>query len=324
MASKLKIYIVRPTRNFLLFCFIQSFLFVYPLLPRKLLLYWHSLLFRPILFFNKGLRKQISDNLEIAFGSEVALNRYHNLDYKLFDCLVKTFTDYIALSRKKSLDQFKKIITIQGENYLKEAHKKGNGVLCLVNHTPGWEFSAIMPPMMGYKTFGVSSKIKIASLNSTMIKLRESRGMININRDNCYERLVNELKNGHCLIIMIDQDSKNIRGDFINFFDKPAYTPLGCARLAMETGAAVVPMNTYRNPDHTYIFKILPEIVFEHKSNQTDTLLHNTQRFNNVIESQILEHPEQWVWMHKRWNTTPETLKIFLEKKKKQKSILSK
>ena len=268
MATKLKVHVIRPARNFLLYGLTSSIFFICPLLPRKLLLFWHGLLGRIIFTFCSGLKKQISTNLQIAFGNNADSEKYQDLGNRLFVCLFKTFTDYAAFCRKKTLEQFKGIISIQGENHLKEAYNKGKGVLCLVNHTSGWEFSAIMPPMMGYKTSGVSSKLKMPALNSMMIKMRESRGMKNITRSSCYDQLVSELKNGHCLIIMIDQDSKNIRGEFLSFFGKPAYTPLGCARLAMETGATVVPMNTYRNSDNTYTFKILPEIEFEHKSTE--------------------------------------------------------
>ncbi len=106
----------------------------------------------------------------------------------------------------------------------------------------------------------------------------------------------------------------------LEFFGKPAYTPIGCARLAMATGAAIVPMYTLRNnANDTYTFKILPEIPFEQKATEAETLRYNTQIHNNIIESIIREHPDQWVWMHERWKTTPEMLQKHLENRRRAK-----
>lgn len=284
---------------------------------RKMLLKWHGSLAVLVYSLTKKTRKAIASNLETAFGPSSDPQVYDNMGKKLFSCLGKTLTDYSLFSKMKTKDQFSKYFTFEGEENLQKAYNRGKGVLCMVVHTPGWEFSAIMPPILGYPTLGVSSRIKNPAINRLMIDMRESRGMKNITRDRCYEILMNELSMGKCLIIMIDQDSMNIRGEFLKFFGKDAYTPIGCARLVQETGAALVPMYTVRNEStDTYTFKMLPEVPFETKETDIETYRYNTQKYNDVIESIIRENPIQWVWMHNRWKTTPETLQKFLDKKK--------
>lgn len=284
---------------------------------RKMLLKWHGSLAVLVYTLTKKTRKAIASNLETAFGPSSDPQEYDNMGKKLFSCLGKTLTDYSLFSKMKTKDQFSKYFTFEGEENLQKAYNRGKGVLCMVVHTPGWEFSAIMPPILGYPTLGVSSRIKNQAINRLMIDMRESRGMKNITRDRCYETLMNELSMGKCLIIMIDQDSMNIRGEFLKFFGKDAYTPIGCARLVQETGAALVPMYTVRNEStDTYTFKILPEVPFETKETDIESYRYNTQKYNDAIESIIRENPIQWVWMHNRWKTTPETLKKFLDKKK--------
>lgn len=145
--------------------------------------------------------------------------------------------------------------------------------------------------------------------------------MKNISRKNkCYDSLVNVLKKGECLIFMIDQDSKRIKGEFLKFFGMQAYTPVGCAKLAMETGAAIVPMATFRNNENdTYTFKIYEEVPLHLTENNDYDLKYNTQIHNDIIESIIRENPTQWTWMHRRWKTTPESLKKYLEERALQK-----
>lgn len=313
MATRFKVKVIRPVRNFFIYHIIHSIFLLTPIMSRKLLLWWHGKLAVPVYQSLKKVRNDVENNLRIAYGEEKYKGEYYEIGKQMFINMGKTFTDYALLWKKTTREQFLKYFSVEGEEFLKAAYEKKRGVLCLVTHTLGWEFSAIMPPVLGYKSMGVSSKIKNPALNKLMIDLRETRGMANITRKNCYATLVERLKKGECLIIMIDQDSVNIRGEFLTFFGKRAYTPIGCARLAMETGAAIVPMYTIRNNNDTYTFKILPEVEFETKATELETIRYNTQKHNDIIEKIVRQHPEQWVWMHERWKTTPEILQAHLE-----------
>ena len=318
MASKFKVYVIRPVRNFLIYHLLYLMFVFGRFMPRKLLLWWHGCLAKLAYVLLKKTRNSVIKNLVTAFGSERVEGEYYTMGKRMFVSLTKTFTDYIIFWKLKTREQFSRYFKFVGEENLKAAYEKGNGVLCLVTHTLGWEFSAILPPVMGYKSMGASSRIHNPALNRLMIQSRESRGMANITRDHSYDILVERLKQGECLIIMIDQDTLKARGEFLQFFGKEAYTPIGCARLAMATGAAIVPMHTIRNDvDDTYEFRILPEIPFVQKSTELETLRHNTQIHNDVIEQIIREYPEQWVWMHDRWKTTPEDLRRYLENKRR-------
>lgn len=325
MATKFKKYIIRPVRNIFVYCLLRSVFFAGRFLPRGLMLWFNGMLAYPLYWCLKKSRNITIHNLNIAFGPEKEHGQYYKMGQNMYVLLGKTFCDYAMFAKKKTREQFSKYFRFEGEGNLKKAYDKGKGVICLIPHTPGWEFSAIMPPVLGYKSFGVSSRIKNPALNKLMIGFRESRGMANITRDHCYQTLVDRLKKGECLIIMIDQDSMNIRGEFLQFFGKQAYTPIGCARLAMDTGASIVPMFTVRNnADDTYLFKMLPEIPFEEKESELETIRYNTQKHNDVMESIIREYPEQWVWLHERWKTTPEMLQRHLEKKRLAKEQQSK
>jgi len=324
MAGKFKTKIIRPIRDTIVYLFLRSIFLFVKMIPRKAVLWWHGILAMFVFNFFKNSRKTILRQLTMVFGKEKTPKEIYRMGQEVFVNLSKTFTDYAIFSNLITRKQFLKHFRIEGEEHLKNACEKGKGVLCLVPHTASWEFSAIMPPVLGYSTSAVSREIKNPALNKLMIRLREKRGMKNYSRvHNVYQKLVEILQAGECMIIMIDQDSRRVRGEFLDFLGMKAYTPLGCARLAMETGAAIVPMATFRNADNTYTFKILPEVPLELTGNQQADIIHNTQIHNNVIGEMILSNPTQWVWLHKRWNTTPESLKAYWDdmlKVKKQQS----
>ena len=320
MAGKFKVKVVRPVRDTMVYLFLRFIFLLVKMVPRKFVLWWHGVLAVFVFNFFKNSRKTILRQLTMVFGKEKTEKEIYQMGQDVFVNLGKTFTDYAIFSNLITRKQFLKYFRIEGEEHLKNAYEKGKGVLCLVPHTVGWEFSAIMPPVLGYSTSAVSREIKNPTLNKMMVRLREKRGMKNYSRvHNIYQKLVEILQNGECMIIMIDQDSHKIRGEFLDFLGMKAYTPLGCARLAMDTGAAIVPMAIFRNADNTYTFKILPEAPLELTGDKQADIIHNTQIHNNIISKMIMSNPTQWVWLHKRWNTTPENLKAYWDKMLKNK-----
>lgn len=286
-------------------------------MPRKLLLLWRKWVCKYMI--TKKQAAIMYDNLTKVYGPERSEGEYRQLGQRVYQYLTLTFTDYALWGFKRNWSFFSRYFTVKGEEHLRAAYDRGKGVLCLIPHTAGWEFSAILPPLLGYKSAGVSSAIKNPALNKLMIKLRETRGMRNITRHRCYDQLVELLRNGECLIIMTDQDSKNIRGEFVEFMGIKAYTPIGCSRLAAETGAAIVPMCTLRNSDDTYTFAIYPELQPVYAADGSYDILANTRLQNDAMSRIIYDYPDQWVWFHKRWDTTPATLEEHLSQRRKEK-----
>jgi KDO2-lipid IV(A) lauroyltransferase len=115
-------------------------------------------------------------------------------------------------------------------------------------------------------------------------------------------RLFKALKSSGSIAILIDQDTK-VKSRFVNFFGKPAATPVGATVLALKSGCSVVPTYVYLDENYKQQMHILPEIPLVYTGDDEKDLIVNTQNFSNFIEDVIRQHPEQWVWMHERWET---------------------
>lgn len=267
--------------------------------------------------FNKKSFNTTISNLKTAFGKDKSDEEIMQMAKLTFENATKSGLDFFAtaLCTKR---QFFNMVEVEGQEHLDKAYKSGKGVICMVPHLSSWELSAVMPPMLGYETSAASKPIKGRLFNKTIIWFRERRGMKNIARDHSYQHLIDVLHKGECLVMMADQDTK-VKGVFIDFFGKQAYTPLGLARLALDTGCALVPMAMTRKPDNEYRFIIYPELKTIDTGDYEKDCLTNTKIQSEVYENIIREFPTQWVWMHRRWKTTPESLAAFLEQKRKQK-----
>ncbi|MDR0713345.1 MAG: lysophospholipid acyltransferase family protein [Bacteroidales bacterium] len=248
--------------------------------------------------------------LQSVYGKEKTSKDIRKMAREVFVNQGLNLADYLHSIKWTTREQFSRMIDFVGEEHLSRAYAKGKGVLCLMMHVGSWELSAIMPPVMGYETTAVSKALRHPGINRMIVAARESRGMKNIARGNAYPKLLEALARGECLIIMIDQDTK-VKGEFISFFGRKAYTPIGAARLALDTLAPVLPMYAARHGKGRYRFTILPEIPLVNTGNREHDLLENTRNYTNVIENVIREVPTQWVWMHERWKTTPEDVEQY-------------
>lgn len=263
-------------------------------------------------------RQWALDNLERVYGATKSDEEKTGIAQRCFTEMIKSFFDYMAYSAVTNKDKYFKLIEVTGEEHLKRAYKRGKGVICLIPHMSSWEFAAITPPMLGYKTSAASKAMKSLLLEKLMTHFRRKRGMKNITRVGSYNALVEVLKSGECLILMTDQDTR-VKGIFVDFLKHPAYTPLGATRLQEDTDAALVPMALTRKDDENYTFTIYPEIKKVTLPDKEQTMYINTLNQNNILSQMILTHPEQWVWMHRRWKTTPESLAVFLKNREKNK-----
>ncbi|MDX1776189.1 MAG: lysophospholipid acyltransferase family protein, partial [Desulfobulbales bacterium] len=160
----------------------------------------------------------------------------------------------------------------------------------------------------------IGKKMGNEKLNKLVFESRGKKGVQTLARGSSYKSILRVLKEHNLVGILIDQDT-DVRGTFVDFYGKQAYTPIGAAMLAMDSGAPVLPLFYLKKPDDSYIFIIEEEIPLVMTGNRRDDMEENTRRFHKVIEKYIRLYPTQWVWMHNRWKTTPEMIE---EKKRKR------
>ena len=271
----------------------------------------------------KGEREKTIRNLTYIFGNEKTPQEIYQMAREVFVYQALNFGDYIHSINYTTREQFSQIMDIEGEEHLKKAYEEGNGVLCLMSHTGSWEFSAIMPPVMGYSTTALSRPMPNPRIDKLIVAARQKRGMKNIGRGKVYPLLIDALKRKECLIIMVDQDTQ-APSVFVDFFGKSAYTPIGAARLALDSLAPVVPVLIKRLPNNRHCLTILPRLPFVNTGNRESDLLENTKIYTKTIEDFIRPNPTQWVWMHERWKTTPEAAELFLASKREKEKAESK
>lgn len=108
------------------------------------------------------------------------------------------------------------------------------------------------------------------------------------------------MRSGLPFYYLPDQDYGPRDTLFVPFFGVPAATVPGLGRLAKVAGAKVLPCVTRLEPGG-YVLRVEPPW----DNFPTGDLAADTRRMNEFIEQRVLEMPEQYFWMHKRFKTRP-------------------
>ena len=299
----------------LLVAAIKVLLVVIRRLPRKAAMSLFGSLGAVAFRLLKEERFKTISNLTIAYGKEKNESEIAAMAKEVWINLGKSGAEFAIKMGQEKPEEFFKDLEVTGNQYLQEAYQKGRGILGLISHMGCWEGTAMGIPMLGVTAYAIGKRLSNEKLNTLLFESRGKKGVPTLARGSSYKTILRTLKENNLIGILIDQDT-DVRGVFVDFFGKPAYTPIGAAMLAMDSGAPVLPMFYLKKPDDTYEFIIEKEIPLVMTGNRRRDMEENTRRFHEVIEKYIKKYPTQWVWMHNRWKTTPE----MVQQKEKTKS----
>jgi KDO2-lipid IV(A) lauroyltransferase len=288
----------------ILYWFIRAMLALANALPRRIWLAFCGWLGSIAYRLMPKYRDLAIFHLGLAFGREKSTHEILNLSKQVFHMMGKNAGDVFRSSRIKDLADLHKILTVHGYEHYEAAASEGKGVIFLTCHLGAFDIQATFMALQDLKPNIIGTSLKDERLNELLFSHRNAHGGVAIERGKDTLRLVKALLKGGTVAILIDQDTK-VKSRFVEFFGMQAATPVGAAILAMKTRAAVVPTYIYLGDDGMQHMHILPEIPLVLTGDEEQDMVINTQNYSRSIEWAVRQHPEQWVWIHKRWKTRP-------------------
>ena len=274
------------------------------LLPRSLARGFAVAVMRSLYALLPRLRKTVEINLRIAFPDwndaqrkAVILGMLRDLGW-----MAAEFARFPKLTKTNVAH----VVVLDGHENFLEGQRRGKGVLYLTGHIGAWELSSFAHALYGYPLHYMARPIENRRIDALVNKYRCLSGNQPIFKNESARVTLKVLKEAGTIGILADQNTMPQEAVFVDFFAKAASTTTGIARLALHTDAAVVPGYALWDKGlGKYRLRFEPLVELVRTGDPERDILENTQKFTKVLEDIIRKYPEQWVWVHGRWNTRP-------------------
>ena len=208
---------------------------------------------------------------------------------------------------KYTREKIEGIVILDGFENFDAARRRGKGVLFLTGHMSAWELSSFAQALYGHPLHFLVRPVANQRVDALINAYRCRSGNRPIEKNRAARAILKVLADGGTVGILSDHNTAALEeGVFVDFFGIPASTTSGLARIALRTDAAVVPgFLFWDDARRKYRLRFEPAVAISRTGNEEADVLENTTRFTRVIEATVRAHPEQWLWVHKRWKTRP-------------------
>ena len=204
-------------------------------------------------------------------------------------------------------EQASKFIRYDGLEYYLAARAKGKGVLVLTGHLGAWELSSFYHSLMGYPMSLVIRRLDNPLVDEFVNRIRCLHGNMVIHKDDFARGLLNSMHRGETVGILMDTNMTPPQGVFVPYFGVDACTASGLARVALHSGAAVLPgFLVWEAAEKKYVLRFGEELELVRTGDAARDIVANTALFTATLEAYVRRYPEQWLWVHRRWKTRPE------------------
>jgi KDO2-lipid IV(A) lauroyltransferase len=205
----------------------------------------------------------------------------------------------------RTRDEIRRLAVWEGLEHLKAAHGKGKGVFVISGHLGNWEMVALLQGWSDLPMAMVTRPLDNPLLEDLLAGGRSRSGNRIVHKRRAVRGMMEALRNGWCVALVIDQDFPKSERVFVDFFGRPAATAPTLGVLALRTGAPIVPVVSEALPDGRYRIRYLPPVEPRLSGDRESDILDIMSRCTSILENEIRRNPEQWLWMHRRWKTRP-------------------
>jgi len=206
---------------------------------------------------------------------------------------------------KYTRQNIERIVRVDGFENFDAARRRGKGILFLTGHMSAWELAPFAQALYGHPLSFLVRPIANRRVDRLINGYRCRSGNWPIEKNRSARSILKVLEEGGTVGVLSDHNT-SAEGVFVDFFGIPAATTSGLARIALRTNAAVVPgFLAWDRQLRSYRLRFDPAIELTRTGDEEADIVENTARFTQVVEGYVRAHPDQWLWVHKRWKTRP-------------------
>jgi len=294
--------VFKTARRWSLCLFARFCSWLFNRLPRRTTIYLGSWIGLTAWWFSPRAEHKSERHLSLALGDRLSLRARVLIGRGFYVNSGRNLADVLRM-RRHFAREVDRIVEVDGLEHFDAAYREGRGVIGITGHIGNFELLAAFIHSRGYDVAVVGRELNNSELNRMLVANRASVGLTNIYTTDSPKRLVDWLKKGKVVGVLIDTDSSRVRGLFLPVFGRWGYSPVGQTILGLRCGAAFVPVVCLRLSDHRYRVIARPAIEPVDSGDFERDVYQVTLACNRVLEEIIRAHPAQWPWQHNRWRT---------------------
>jgi KDO2-lipid IV(A) lauroyltransferase len=246
-------------------------------------------------------RRVALSNLNLAFGREKSENEIHWICRELFKNVGRDMMEACRLDDFED-SYLKNFVRIEGKHHLDNALKEGKGVVALSAHLGNFPLMSARLVKEGYSLSVVIRDPENPKIAQDTLSFRDTLGIGTIPdepRITCVSKCFKTLKENRILLLQIDQ-SAPVTEAWVDFFGCLVPTFKGPVLFSIRTGAPIIPMFITRS-DHFHQIAIHPPFHLNLTGDIEQDITSNVGQLTKIIEAAIRQHPEQWLWIYRRF-----------------------
>ncbi len=199
-----------------------------------------------------------------------------------------------------STHEITRLLEVRGSENVEQAIAGGKGMVFFSGHFGYWELQVMGQAILYAPIVVIVRTLDNPWLERLIERIRTRVGTRVVPRQGAIRALLRGLLERAPVALMIDQHVHDRSAVTVDFFNRPAVTTSAVAKLALRTGAPVIPVFTLPLPGGRYQMVYEPPVK-PPADDDADPVFTYTQRCTDVLEMYVRRYPELWLWMHRRW-----------------------
>jgi phosphatidylinositol dimannoside acyltransferase len=247
----------------------------------------------------KGVR-QLERNLRRVLGKDAVDDEVRTLSKKVLRSYFRYWLEVFRLpeyDRDRIVGRFR----VTGHEKIFTNLEAGRGVILALPHMGNYEHAGAWLVYQGYPFTTVAEKLRPESLFERFVEFRESLGMEVLAHKgaSAFGRMAQRLREGRPVCLVVDRDLTESGVD-VEFFGATARMPGVSAALAVQTGAALIPVTLWYEGEY-WAARVHDEVPVPPEGTRQERVRAMTQRVAEVFEEGIAAHPQDWHMLQKVW-----------------------
>jgi KDO2-lipid IV(A) lauroyltransferase len=227
------------------------------------------------------------------------------ITYKSFQHISATFVE-LLWSQNYTKERIRKRVSIDNLDVLEHLLERNKGIVFLTAHFGSWELTAqAISANVSRPVCAIAKSQSNVFVDRMINRWREMFGVKVVSMGISVREILRTLQQGGIITLVADQTAPK-ESVSVEFFGRQVPTFQGPAVFSLKTGAPIVFGCAVRQEDGNYIMHLVHVPSDDLDGFSDDHVRELTQRQVHATEEVIRQHPEQWMWMHKRWKHVPD------------------